>query len=58
MNLSEHHIVIVSFTTTPETQNLALQQVGNYVADFLSQQAGFVCSRLHASLVKSIEARR
>lgn len=50
MHPSQHHILIVNFTTTSETQNLALQQVGDNVADFLSQQAGFVSSGLHASL--------
>lgn len=41
--------VIVRFVTTPEEQDQALAEIGDYVADFLSRQAGFVRSALHRS---------
>ncbi len=47
---SEHHFVVVTFRTTPSNQAQAVQEIGDYVADFLSQRPGFVTSRLFASL--------
>ena len=46
----ERHIVIVSFSTSKESQTQAIQEVGDYVESFLSRQFGFIVSRLHASL--------
>ena len=46
----ERHIVIVSFTTSKESQARAIHEVGDYVEKFLSCQSGFITSRLHASL--------
>lgn len=46
----EHHHVFVTFNTTKEQQAQALTEIGDYVAEFLSQQPGFVQSRLLASL--------
>jgi heme-degrading monooxygenase HmoA len=45
----EHHYVFVTFNTTREQQAQALREIGDYVAGFLSQQPGFVQSRLLAS---------
>ena len=42
--------VIVDFDTTPETQAQALEEIGAYVAEFLSRQPGFLQSWLHRSL--------
>lgn len=39
--------VIVRFDTEPEEQHRALAEIGDYVADFLSRQPGFVQSALH-----------
>jgi len=50
LSLEPIHIVIVNFSTTVENQDQALAKIGDYVAQFLSQQAGFLHSRLHASL--------
>lgn len=47
---STEHIVIVTFETTPETQAEALEKIGAYVKSFLSQQPGFIGSRLHRSV--------
>ena len=44
------HIVIVTFETTPETQDEALEKIGAYVDGFLSRQPGFLDSRLHRGL--------
>lgn len=44
-----HHYVVVTFTTTEDNQAQAVDEIGAYVADFLSQQPGFVTSRLFAS---------
>ncbi len=44
-----HHFVVVTFTTTPANQSRALEEIGAYVASFLSQQPGFLTSRLLAS---------
>ncbi|MGD8418217.1 MAG: antibiotic biosynthesis monooxygenase [Pseudomonadales bacterium] len=44
------HIVIVTFETTPENQSEALEKIGAYVDTFLSQQPGFIDSRLHRGL--------
>ena len=43
------HFVIVTFTTNPDNQAQALQEIGDYVATFLSQQPGFMNSNLFAS---------
>ena len=48
--VKDRHIVVVQFTTAPAEQAEAVQLVGDYVADFLSQQPGFIKSRLHSSL--------
>ena len=45
----QHHFVVVTFKTTPANQALAVEKIGDYVADFLSQQPGFIGSRLLAS---------
>lgn len=50
MELEGLFAVIVSFETTPETQQQALEEIGGYVEDFLSRQDGFVQSALHRSL--------
>ena len=47
--ISNHHFVIVTFKTDETNQALALKEIGDYVADFLSQQPGFVTSSLFAS---------
>ena len=44
-----NHYVIVTFTTKPSNQDQAVEEIGAYVADFLSQQPGFITSRLFAS---------
>lgn len=41
--------VIVRFATEPDEQHSALSEIGDYVADFLSRQPGFVRSALHRS---------
>lgn len=43
------HFVIVTFNTNEANQAQAVQEIGDYVADFLSQQPGFITSRLFAS---------
>lgn len=50
MTAGNEHIVIVNFTTTPETQDEAVTRIGDYVASFLSRQPGFIASTLHRSL--------
>jgi quinol monooxygenase YgiN len=44
-----HHFVVVTFSTQPGSQDQALNEIGDYVAGFLSQQPGFITSRLFAS---------
>lgn len=46
---SDHHFVIVTFHTNNKNQALALDEIGAYVAGFLSQQPGFITSRLFAA---------
>jgi antibiotic biosynthesis monooxygenase len=46
---TEHHYVIVTFHTDKTNQSQAVTEIGDYVADFLSQQPGFVTSSLFAS---------
>ena len=46
---TNHHFVIVTFQTNENIQPQALIEIGDYVADFLSQQPGFITSRLFAS---------
>lgn len=46
---TEHHFVVVTFTTNADNQDQALAEIGDYVATFLSQQPGFITSRLFAS---------
>ena len=45
-----NHIVIVTFETDAAAQDAALAAIGAYVGAFLSQQPGFVASRLHRGL--------
>ncbi len=47
--MSPTHYVVVTFVTTPDNQSQAVAEIGAYVADFLSQQPGFITSRLLAS---------
>lgn len=46
---ADPHYVVVTFTTTPDNQTQAIQEIGDYVASFLSQQPGFIRSNLFAS---------
>ena len=46
---SEHHYVVVTFKTTADNQNQAVNDIADYVASFLSQQPGFIQSQLLAS---------
>lgn len=46
---SDSHFVVVTFQTTNDNQAQALQEIGDYVASFLSQQPGFLHSQLLAS---------
>lgn len=41
--------VIVDFETGPDEQAEALEKIGDYIGSFLSQQRGFIHSRLHRS---------
>ncbi len=43
----ERHIVVVHFSVPDGEEDTALQKIGDYVASFLSQQPGFITSRLH-----------
>ena len=45
----DHHFVIVTFNTNDTNQSQACAEIGDYVATFLSQQPGFITSRLFAS---------
>ena len=47
---SIEHIVIVTFETTAENQNEALEKIGAYIDTFLSRQPGFLGSQLHRGL--------
>lgn len=47
--MSDYFTVIVSFETEPDEQEAALEKIGRYIETFLSQQPGFVQSRLHQS---------
>lgn len=42
--------VIVQFETTADNQQRALEEIGDYVEEFLSRQEGFLRSRLHRAL--------
>ncbi len=42
--------VIVRFDTTAESRSRALEEIGDYVAEFLSRQDGFVQSWLQQSV--------
>lgn len=42
--------VIVTFETTRENQQRALEEISAYVEDFLSRQPGFLKSWMHRSL--------
>ncbi len=44
------HIVVVTFETTPENQDEALEKIGAYIDSFLSRQPGFLGSQLHRGL--------
>ncbi|MDG2277148.1 MAG: antibiotic biosynthesis monooxygenase [Pseudomonadales bacterium] len=46
---SGHHFVVVTFLTTPEEHTQAVREIGDYVEEFLSQQPGFIASRLLAA---------
>tara|TARA_B100001179_G_C18305459_1_gene281426 strand:- start:202 stop:510 length:309 start_codon:yes stop_codon:yes gene_type:complete len=50
MTESKKHIVIVTFNIDSDNQRTALQEIGDYVGKFLSQQPGFLGSRLHSGL--------
>jgi len=50
MTESKKHIVIVTFNIDSDHQRTALQEIGDYVGNFLSQQPGFLGSRLHSGL--------
>ena len=50
MSAAPQHIVIVSFQTEPENQQVALEAIGGYIDSFLSQQPGFIESYLHAGV--------
>lgn len=50
MNRQGPFTVIVSFDTTPEEQDQALEEIGAYVESFLSRQPGFLRSWLHTSI--------
>ena len=50
MTESKKHIVIVTFNIDSDNQGLALQEIGDYVGNFLSQQPGFLSSRLHSGI--------
>jgi hypothetical protein len=43
---TDHHFVIVTFQTNDINQAQAIAEIGDYVADFLSQQPGFITSSL------------
>lgn len=47
--LTDRHIVVVHFSVDAAEQSAAAQKIGDYVASFLSQQPGFIASRLHLS---------
>ncbi len=47
--MNEYFTVIVNFETEPDEQSEALEKIGSYVGSFLSQQPGFVQSKLHQS---------
>ena len=42
-------VVIVKFETTVESQETALVAIKRYIANFLSQQSGFISATLHRS---------
>ena len=50
MTESKKHIVIVTFNIDSDNQRTALQEIGDYVGNFLSQQPGFLSSRLHSGI--------
>ena len=45
--MSTNFIVVVTFDTNSENHTAARTQIDNYIRDFLSQQPGFIESRLH-----------
>jgi hypothetical protein len=45
--VSSNYWIIVNFETEPGEQDIALGLIGNYIETFLSQQPGFIQSRLH-----------
>ncbi|XOV82780.1 MAG: antibiotic biosynthesis monooxygenase [bacterium] len=47
--MSAGHYVVVTFKTTADNQNQAVNDIADYVATFLSQQPGFIQSQLLAS---------
>ncbi len=49
MERDEAFMVVVEFDTSPENQDRALEEIGAYVAEFLSRQDGFQRSFLSRS---------
>ncbi|OUS29301.1 hypothetical protein A9Q99_09330 [Gammaproteobacteria bacterium 45_16_T64] len=49
-NLASPFVVLVNFTTTPQTQKQALISIRRYIKEFLSQQPGFISATLHEAL--------
>ena len=47
VSMSTNFIVVVTFNTNPENHTVARTQIDDYIRDFLSQQPGFIESRLH-----------
>ena len=45
--MSDNFIVVVTFNTNSENHTTARTQIDDYIRDFLSQQPGFIESRLH-----------
>ena len=48
--MNSDYTVIVNFETDPIEQDQALELIGNYIGSYLSQQPGFIKSRLHRSI--------
>ena len=46
-NIQEDFIVVVTFETTQDNHTQAREVIDEYIRDFLSQQPGFIESRLH-----------
>ena len=48
--MNSDYTVFVNFETEPAEQDEALGLIGNYIGTYLSQQPGFIQSRLHKSM--------